>query len=174
MKLRQFLIFVVLGVTVWFAFFASPPSDMTVDEVARKNKPAKPSTPIVSTAAGNSQLKLSAIVDRRELIEVDEKTKVSTLFDQQNWNPPPPTPALEKPVASPTPVAPTMPFQYIGKKIEDGTYEVYLASGDKTYAVVVGTVIENTYKVDAIKPPLMYLTYLPLNQSQTISIGSGE
>ena len=47
-----------------------------------------------------------------------------------------------------------------------------MARGDKTYVVRNKTVIEGAYRVDRIAPPLMTVTYLPLNQVQQINIGA--
>jgi hypothetical protein len=51
-------------------------------------------------------------------------------------------------------------------------WEVFLArGGDRTYVVRNQTVIEGVYRVDAIAPPTLKLTYLPLNQVQQLNIG---
>lgn len=95
------------------------------------------------------------------------------IFLGQNWNPPPPPPsAAQANVPPPPPTAPPVPYNYFGKAIADGQWEVYLARGDKTYVVRDKTVIEGAYRVDRIAPPLMTVTYLPLNQVQQINIGA--
>lgn len=93
------------------------------------------------------------------------------VFQGQNWNPPPPPPPPASNAPPPAPVAPPMPFTVIGKAVADGAWEVYLARGDKTYVVKNQTVIDGTYRVEKIAPPLMSVTYLPLNQVQQINIG---
>lgn len=95
------------------------------------------------------------------------------IFLGQNWNPPPPPPSAAQATAPPPPpTAPPVPYNYFGKAIADGQWEVYLARGDKTYVVRDKTVIEGAYRVDRIAPPLMTVTYLPLNQVQQINIGA--
>jgi len=71
-------------------------------------------------------------------------------------------------------MAPPMPFTYIGKALADGAWEVFLARGDKTYSVRNQSVIDGIYRVEKIAPPLMSLTYLPLNQQQQMNIGALE
>lgn len=93
------------------------------------------------------------------------------VFTGQNWNPPPPPPAAAANAAPSAPMAPPMPFTYIGKALADGVWEVYLSRGDKTYSVHNQTVIDGAYRVEKIAPPLMSLTYLPLNQQQQMNIG---
>ena len=71
-------------------------------------------------------------------------------------------------------MAPPLPFIYLGKVAADGAWEVFLARGDKTYIVRDNTVIDGAYRVEAIAPPVMTLTYLPLNQVQQLNIGVFE
>ncbi len=90
------------------------------------------------------------------------------LFAAHSWAPPPaPAPA---PVMA-APVAPPLPYTYVGKKLENGEWEVYLARGEQTFAVRTGATLEAAYRVDTIAPPVMTLTYLPLAQTQNLSIG---
>ncbi|MES2126022.1 MAG: hypothetical protein V4463_02010 [Pseudomonadota bacterium] len=90
-------------------------------------------------------------------------------FRGQDWAPapvkaPPPPPP-------PPPTAPPLPFTFLGKAASAEGLEVYLVRGEKTYIVHPKEVIEGTYRIDAIVPPMMTLTYLPLNQVQQINIG---
>lgn len=96
------------------------------------------------------------------------------VFMGQNWNPPPPPPPAPSNTAPPPPMAPPLPFIYIGKAVADGVWEVYLSRGDKTYSARAQTVIDGAYRVDKIVPPLMTVTYLPLNQQQQMNIGVFE
>jgi len=97
------------------------------------------------------------------------------VFMGQNWNPPPPPPPPPpSKTPPPPPMAPPMPFTYIGKALADGAWEVFLARGDKTYSVRNQSVIDGIYRVEKIAPPLMSLTYLPLNQQQQMNIGALE
>ena len=95
------------------------------------------------------------------------------VFGSRDWTPPPPPPpppaALPPP---PPPSAPPLPFTLLGKALENGAWEVYLARAGKTYVVKPKTVIDGTYRVDAIAPPILTLTYLPLNQVQQLNIGA--
>jgi hypothetical protein len=74
------------------------------------------------------------------------------------------------------PAAPmqAMPFTYLGKEEADGRWEVYLARGDDTLIVHEQMVIDGAYRVDAITPPTMRLTYLPQKLVQTLDIGSAD
>jgi hypothetical protein len=90
-------------------------------------------------------------------------------FGTRNWTPPPPPPEPAPP--PPPPSAPPMPFTLIGKALEEGRWEVWLARGEQSYIARDGDVIDGTYRVESIRPPLMTLVYLPLNQVQQLNIG---
>jgi hypothetical protein len=90
-------------------------------------------------------------------------------FGRHDWTPPPPPPAPAAPV--PPPSAPPLPFTFIGKSVADGAWEVYLTRGERTYVVHDKETIDGTYHVDAIAPPVLTLTYLPLKQIQQLNIG---
>jgi len=90
-------------------------------------------------------------------------------FGRHDWTPPPPPPAPAAP--PPPPSAPPLPFTFIGKSLADGAWEVYLTRGERTYVVHDKETIDGTYHVDAIAPPVMTLTYLPLKQIQQLNIG---
>ena len=98
-------------------------------------------------------------------------TAPGDVFSAHSWTPPPPPPA-PAPVVKPT--APAIPFTVLGKKQENGTWEVFLGRQDRTYIVKTKDVIEGMYRVEAINPPTMMLTSLPLNESQSLSIGGVE
>lgn len=94
-------------------------------------------------------------------------------FAMRSWTPPPePLPPEPPPPVPPAPVAPPLPFTYIGKTLGEGRWEVYLAHGERTYILHDHDVLDGTYRVQSINPPLMVLTYLPLNQTQQLTIGA--
>ncbi|MBC3915994.1 hypothetical protein H8L32_00725 [Undibacterium sp. CY18W] len=188
MKLRKILLGIGLLIGVWFAFFAdrTPENDIvdaatpakTVKQEAKKSgNEVLPGKPAYSQVVNQSGVKaekkpgpdIGSIIDRKSLISGDYKASDS-FFSAQSWVPPPPPVAKAPP--PPPPSAPPMPFRYIGKRVEEGVTEVYLSYGEKTYIVQEQSVLEGSYRVDVIKPPVMTLTYLPLNQVQTIQIGN--
>lgn len=72
------------------------------------------------------------------------------------------------------PTAPPLPFIYMGKLTENGNMSVFLTRNDKPYVVHIGDVIEGVYRIDAIRSTLLEMTYLPLNQKQTLSMISNS
>ncbi len=70
------------------------------------------------------------------------------------------------------PPPPPVPFTYMGKMLEDGETVVFLTRGDRNYVVRKGATIDGQYRVDAIGPRTMVLTYLPARAKQSLAIGS--
>ena len=148
-----------------------------VVEAVERSAPAKVVAPVaVAAKPGTAEPEIARLIPRAELIGDDEDAFKggNAVFGSTNWNPPPPPPppvSKEPPPPPPPPTAPPLPFTYLGKAVEAGTWEVYLARADKTFIVKNQTVIDGVYRVDAIAPPTLTFTYLPMNQVQTLNIG---
>jgi hypothetical protein len=88
------------------------------------------------------------------------------MFAGKSWFVAPPVPKAQQPSA------PQMPFVYMGKLAEAGEKVVILLTKqNRSYEVREGDVLDNIYRVDEVRPPVMTLTYLPLNIKQIIQIG---
>ena len=186
MKVRHALLTLALACAIWLAFYAdkSPADGLS--------EPSKPGTALRTeqahsiNASGSAQIEVVArtkavktpdllrIQLRPELVgngnTVDKKID---LFPVANWPPALPVQTLPSPPPAP-PVAPSLPFKFIGKKLEASNWEVYLARDQRTLVATKGAVLEGSYRVDAIEPPTMRLTYLPLDQVQQLNIGPTE
>jgi hypothetical protein len=107
---------------------------------------------------------------------VADQTAAGALFAAHSWYvpppPPPPAPVVTAPVAPPKPVAPPLPFTYMGSYTPNGSPAVFfLTNGEKVYDVHLGDTIDNTYSVDAFNNGQLVFTYKPLNQQQQLSTG---
>jgi hypothetical protein len=85
---------------------------------------------------------------------------------------PPPPPVQAAP--PPAPQAPPMPFSYRGKLVEEGNVLVILAGRTDTYVAKVGDVIEQSYRIDEVSEETVKLTYLPLNEPQSLRIDESK
>jgi hypothetical protein len=70
----------------------------------------------------------------------------------------------------PRPRAPSMPFKYMGKLIDGDETMVFLIHRDRNLVVREGDTIESVYRLDRITDNELILTYLPMNQRQTLNI----
>lgn len=143
------------------------------ETAAAVSPPPVAAAPAASTPAADKSKRppvLLALLPREQLFAgARAESAADRIFVSQSWTPPPPPPP--PPAPAPPPSAPPLPFTYLGKKIEDGKWEVYLARGEQTYVVREQSIIEGIYQVQAIAPPELSLTYLPLQQRQTMTIG---
>lgn len=82
-------------------------------------------------------------------------------------------PVTDKPneMQNTAPVVPTQPYVYAGKIIDGAQMTVFLLNGENGYAVKVGDVLDEVWKVKAIKPPNLTLRYLPLKTDVQLDIG---
>jgi hypothetical protein len=107
---------------------------------------------------------------------VVDQTSAGALFASHSWYvaPPPPPPVVvdTTPAPPPKPVAPPLPFTYMGSYAPNGAKPVFfLTQGDRVYDVHVGDTLDNTYSVDAFNNGALTFTYKPLNQQQQLMTG---
>jgi hypothetical protein len=77
-------------------------------------------------------------------------------------------------VPVPAPVAPPMPFTYMGKLNSGPDTNVFLTQGDRNLIVHEGETIDSTYRVEHVSDKEITLLYLPLGERQKIVIGESE
>ena len=190
MSARRLVLLSLLIVAMWLALFGDKtPSEPATGEVVEAAAPAggRPARDVSSLAAREirpapeasgkgrqpAELAVAALIPRAELIPAaGEGQEHPDLFPALSWTPPPPPPpSAAKP---PPPMAPPVPFAYLGKKFEGGQWEVYLGRGEQLLIVREGMKLDGIYQVKNISPPTLTLVYLPLKQSQTISIGGAQ
>lgn len=177
MKRRHLAMGAALVVAAWLVFFGDKTPDSGVAEPVERARtaraPAVPARTVAPLASAGAEPVILRLLPRDELIAESSKAGAGLgLFSSQNWNPPPPPPPKPgKLPPPPPPTAPPLPFTLIGKSVGAGVYEVYLARGEQVYLVREHTTIDGMYRVDKIVPPMLTLTYLPLNQVQQLNIG---
>lgn len=181
---RWWLWLPLLGLAGWLAVFGDRSADGKAAAMSGPARLAATAEPISAsllvstpkTAAGAAPEAIETLVRREEWVAAapaDATSARRDLFSTRNWNPPPPPPPVA-PVSEAAPVAPPLPFAFLGKKLEGDTWEVYLSRGEQTFIIREGLTLDGTYRVDKIAPPSLTLTYLPLAQSQTLMIGDSR
>ncbi|SOF00439.1 hypothetical protein SAMN05446635_8496 [Burkholderia sp. OK233] len=94
-------------------------------------------------------------------------------FAASSWLPPPPPVevAVVPEVRAPAPTAPPVPFTYLGElDAKAAKPQVFLSNGDRLLIVSPGEVVDDQYRVESVSESDVVLTYLPLNQTQAVSI----
>ena len=107
---------------------------------------------------------------------VVEQSASGSLFAAHSWYvappPPPPVAVSTAPVEPPKPVAPPLPFTYMGSYAPDGGAPVFfLTQGDRVYDVHIGDTLDGTYTVDSFNNGQLVFTYKPLNTQQQLITG---
>ncbi len=92
------------------------------------------------------------------------------LFTTKSWYVPPPPPP---PTPPPKPVAPPLPFTFLGRMLDGGVTAVFVTSGGRNQVLHVGDVVDRVWRVDSIDLRRMTLTYLPLNETKFLVLGAG-
>lgn len=188
MTLRQALGLIALLGSAWLAFFAdkTPGSDTDLVAPTRSARPT-PATP--SGAAAEAPARATAVqaspASKKPVAGVSSAVAVLALeerlpaprpgvenpgaqaFGARSWTPPPPPPPPPQ-----KPVAPPLPFGFLGKHLQAGVWQVYLTVGEDVRLARVAGVIDGQYRVESIVPPRIEFTYLPLNERQTLDIGA--
>ena len=176
-KLRVALVIVALGATLAAVRWADSLPDAT-DAGAKAmagNARARP-------PREQKQSSQSTALDLQRLQRGPQMDPSSDPFGTRDFRPLPPKPkglaaagttvALPPPPPPPPPQAPPLPFMYMGRLAEDQSTTVFLTAGDRNLVVKPGDVIDNTYKVEQVTDSAVVLTYLPMNQRQTLAIGN--
>jgi len=141
------------------------------DEPEKPHQKQRPARTASSSAAGSPSRPVAAPAP--ELQEpAPPGTPPESLgidpFRNQSWYvaPPPPPP--------PKPKAPPLPFQYLGKVVEAGGTKVFLARQGQHLIVHEGDVVDDNYAVLQIAGGQMVIEYRPLQEKQTLAIGSAQ
>lgn len=133
-------------------------------------RPVVKAAEITTGHAGKAAKTNVARLDLGRLNRDAEEIAAVDVFAPKSWLPPPVkvAPVVSQPVV---PVAPPLPFRYVGQ-LEDaeGKVIVYLARGENVHTVRVGDVVEAQYRLDALDNGQATLTYLPMNQQQMLAI----
>ncbi|KVG75759.1 hypothetical protein WJ47_11085 [Burkholderia ubonensis] len=179
----------VVGYRMLVAASPAPSPRAAFDRLHRDGAPARPvaghrapPSRAIAQAASAAAAASGAQVDaptpaatpREKLAALRAPVSVESAndpFTASSWLPPPPVEA-PLPTARPAPpTAPPVPFTYVGElDAKADKPQVFLSNGDQLLIVSPGDVIDGQYRVDAVSASNVVLTYLPLNQTQVVSI----
>lgn len=153
---------VVIGAILWFA---APEEPEVVEAVASD------AAPVNATAAPAAAADSAAVAFARRAAR-----KVGLdLFAQHSWYVPPPPPPPRVAGPPPKPVAPPLPYAFLGSYARTGDKPVYfLVRGDRVFDAHVGDVLEGTYRVEAVANGQLKLVYLPLQEEQALFVGGPQ
>ncbi|KVU34776.1 hypothetical protein [Burkholderia ubonensis] len=171
----------VVGYRMLVAASPAPSPRAAFDRLHRDGAPARPvaghrapPSRAIAQAASAASAASAAATPREKLAALRAPVSVESAndpFTASSWLPPPPVEA-PLPTARPAPpTAPPVPFTYVGElDAKADKPQVFLSNGDQLLIVSPGDVIDGQYRVDSVSASNVVLTYLPLNQTQVVSI----
>jgi len=92
----------------------------------------------------------------------DEAGAPLDAFRPKSWQPPPPPP--------PKPVAPPLPFKYLGKVVDEGEPRFFVARQDKYLTLREGDSVDAQYLFERAERGRLVFLYRPLQQRQFLAI----
>lgn len=109
--------------------------------------------------------------------------ELGNLFAKQSWQPdapkkvlPPQVPEAAQPAraaAAPT-GAPPLPFQFMGRFVEDGKSAWFLQQDGRNVVARPGEKIDDNYLLESAANGVLQFIYLPLNERQTLAVGDNN
>ena len=131
--------------------------------------------PLAAVAAPQTNRTL-AIEPRRAL----DDEEAATLFAKQSWQPDTPKKImLDQQAAQATRTVaavdanapPPLPFQFLGRFVDEGKAAYFLQAGERNVVARPGDTLEERYRFDGVVQGALQFTYLPLNLKQTLAVG---
>jgi hypothetical protein len=178
-KLRAALLTGALALTLAAVRWADKLTDMT-EASAGAVAEATPRARAAPGAATTGQPAPAPALDLSKLRRAPVVDPNGDPFGARTFRPDPPKAKAGAALAAaaaaaapqPAPQAPPLPFTYIGRLSEDRDTTVFLAMGERNLVLKPGDVVDNIYKLEEVSDSAVVLTYMPLSQRQTLSIGT--
>lgn len=169
---RQWLLLAVLsvtlGATLWTAWNGDDTDTVQVATRAPSTS-AHQSRPRTSAAAVKAANTATLDIDRLKRSPWQDSDRNLFSGGQAAAQ----SPSESQPAAQQALEIPPLPFTYAGKLEDHGEYTVFLSMGNKNISVKNGDVVGD-WKVKAITPPRMILSYQPLGADVPLMIGESH
>lgn len=167
---RQWLLGLGLAATALLAWFAPAGEEEAAAPAARARRAAAPVGTSSAATVPAAPVGSLALAPRGAL-----SGDVPDLFKTLSWYvppPPPPPPPPAPPPPPPVPVAPPLPFTFMGQLVENDRSQVMLVRDERLLTVRVGEDIDRNYRLESFKDRVLTFVYLPLDTRQTLNTGS--
>lgn len=117
---------------------------------------------------------LPVVADPASTLKPQKRTALSAAPKDLFYFEPPPAVAQADPEPAVQPTPPPFPYAYMGKSVGRDRITIFLTRDEKPYVAHLGDILDGQYRIDAINPPVLEFTYLPLAQKQMLLIGAAE
>ena len=123
---------------------------------------------IARTRRSDSTDNLPALISLESIKKTRASNSNEDLFRSKSWYVPPPPPP---PAPPPKPVAPPLPFTFLGMSTHpDGSQTLFISDQTRVFLIHGGETLDQNYHVDGIQNGKLVLTYLPLKQKQYLNL----
>lgn len=183
----------VLGLCAFLAAQPSPDEDLAVQGRDRSTGPAaqghssmaaspepgsvatgarSAAVPVVRAASTPSPAQARDLAAWSAAWERRASAPWSPTLSDARWSwasqqpPPPPPPVAQE---APSPMAPVFPYAWVGRFVDE-VPRVVIVGPNRTWVLVSGEVIEGQWRVGAMAERQLTVTYLPLNQDQSVAL----
>lgn len=131
-------------------------------------KPPEAGEPVSAIQARIEAPEKTARIEVAKLSRVPPAADGVDVFAAKSWiRPTLARVALAPPPAQP--VAPPMPFQYVGQIQGREGPTILLSRGTESFSVKAGEPIDNDYRLESVTSESLTIVYLPLNERQTLN-----
>ena len=182
--LYVFLLLTLLA-SVWISLNGDSVS--TEDELQIKPMPSKMGSAEKKTQPFQPTLKLAPLnqlnhvpvkdVVTAQPLEIVSRSYVpvnQNMFSLQTWAPPVAKSKKQAQPVVPPPVAPPIPFSYLGKIEEDGKAEYFVMQQNKLFNLKIGQQVQGQWRLDSEDAQYLNWTFLPLKLTQILPKASNQ
>jgi hypothetical protein len=151
---------------------SAPTSASSSSSSSGEGVAAPPRSVPPARAASAVVLHLEALAERRDAAAAGDAAAPAPapLFAAQSWQPPPPPAAAPAPAVEPE--APPFPYPYLGGLTDEAGRTAFFSRGDRVLAVRSGAIVDGNFRVDHLDETSMTLTFLPLQKTLNVALGS--
>ena len=168
---RWWILGIAMALTLAGVYFVQEPQE---EAISLSSKPK--GSQVIDKAglpAHVSEDEMSMLPDllNKHLFVHDKSLKSQDIFKVKTWYvPPPPAKPVVVQVEKPTPVAPPVPFFYLGK-LEDAPQgkQIFLSVNNKVLSVWIGKNVDPVWRLDKEDANTLTFTYLPLGLVKVLS-----
>ena len=165
---RNFMWALALGITIWLSLNA--PEQNNVIQAKRQGGQAHAKQVQKSSINQSGEFAIAPRVDEVDVISNLFAVPVKEVIHFK------PKPAVRQ--VKVKPVAPPLPFKYLGSVTEDGKQKLFMNLNDQLLTIQVGDKVGNRYQLTAIekmgnRSTLKFL-YLPMKLTQTMVVNNAN
>jgi hypothetical protein len=177
--MRKAVIGVAAAATLLALYFAPEDEGGVVGPAAAttRERPAAATLATSAVAAGLHAIAQESGPDLKIHPRTADDDDLGNVFAKQSWQPETPKKIMlaqaepDAAKAAAAPGAPPLPFQFLGRFVDEGKAAYFLQADGRNVVARVGEKVDEHYMLDSASGDALNFTYLPLNQKQSLVVG---